>query len=497
MLISKIQNATTVLQLLPTAAARGHHHFVRAVLHTPAIQQSTPAAVLQLMQADVAVGRVSHTTASILRGDMMSLLVQLPAATSIARTDVMLLLHTALSNGNGAAAAALCTLSTIRTASVRNTVRLLRMAIRASLQGAVAALCSLPAARNINCYEWARLATAALQGKLRRGSAALCKLPAAGHAAHEVIADLLSSTVTYRLYAAANALVALPGADSMPSEQALQLTRQLVAQTANMSVTDHYRRTSDEYPYHTLELFCRLKAVQDMSSVQLLDCLSSSLQHSNYQPAVWQLSQLPAAHNIPDVVMLQQMQQAVQQQNSSSLSALCTLPAAQHVNANCLLQLLDVANHQDSDAGKDIQKELCRLAVRLQVNSSQLMAVLLAALNCGEPLSSFSRKIAWSRLTTDNVVDLLSAAIQCESPFDVQFLCQLSAANEISCDVLIELIHAALEDNGDRRTLRNLCLLPAVQQLSEDAVAALVSKIEQSGIWRKAQAVQLLKPKRS
>lgn len=102
-------------------------------------------------------------------------------------------------------------------------------------------------------------------------------------------------------------------------------------------------------------MIAKLKAVQDMSSAQLQELLSSFMHQCNFSrwAHVNWLSTLPAARELPADWMRQNMQEAqlpvvVQQRNKDMLSALCSFPAAANVGPNNLLQLMDLAANSGS-----------------------------------------------------------------------------------------------------------------------------------------------------
>lgn len=501
-LISRLTDATTILHLLSTALTRGHQEAVKAALKLPALRRLGTADILQYMQADVAARGKPGTTTSFSSGGIMEVLVQLPAASFVARSDIMLMLQTALTTGNAAAVTALCTLSATRTASVQSTIKLLKSAIRSSMDEAVATLCGLPAAKDIDDDDWTVFATAAVDRKLKCGSAELCKLPAARHAAQEIVVNIFSSAVHYKLYAAAVAMVGLPAAKYISSVQAFVLTRELVTQTAK-STNSYccYDKRAEQHPFLILSKIGKLKAVQNISTTQLLELFSILRQHGKYSPAVDMLSKLPAANSIPAAVMVQQMQEAVRSQDFELLSALCDLPAVTRIDGDTLLQLLDMAKQQHSDIEGGMQEQLCNLAARLQLSSSQLMAFMHATIALEEDCREFEENpVLTSQLSADNVAELLLAAMQqrYSTGSTVKTLCGLAAAKGISSTVLAGIMSAALDRNGSScQILKRLCSLPAAQQITQDAAAALISKAEQSGEWRNVLAVLPLKPRQS
>lgn len=500
-LLPQIKDVASVLYLLPTATARDHVKVLQAVFKLPVMQQLQPAAVLQLMQAEAAVN-TEQGYAGWSRVLIMELLAQLPAASKLALGNVMPLLQAAIAACHNHAVKALCSLPATASVPVADVMKMLLAALDSGLDGVVAHLSSLPAASNMSPDDWTRIFTSAISSKADCDYAALCKLPAADLAAQEVVADLLRSAVHAQLYAAAVALLALPAADSIPQEHVFQCMQKLAAQAAAIRQGyGHLVRGPCREPSATAEdtlaALCKLEALQDVSRMQLLELLDCIVQHDNYEASytLELLSQLPAARSIPADVMRQQMQEAVQQERSDLLSALCQCPSAANIDADTLLQCI----LQTDAAEWNTQRQLCKLAADQHLNSSQLKTIMLKFIDDSQcPWRFLDGKLAAAaQLTSEDVAELLSAAVKHNLIRSVEMLCKLKAARALSSSTIARLISGALDHPHAAGVVKALCSLPAAQDIPEDAAAELTHKAEQSGDRRNVTALLILRPRQS
>jgi hypothetical protein len=145
--------------------------------------------------------------------------------------------------------------------------------------------------------------------------------------------------------------------------------------------------------------------------------------------------------------------------------ALCELPAFRQLGHADIAQLLLVA----AEAGNLDSIQMLRRPpmATWQLRSAAVLPALEAAMKHGP--KCFIELLNWpatKHLSSEEVTQLLQAAVLCGSLENLDALCMLLAAQQLSSAALEQLLLAAVQ-HGNASAVRRLCKLPAAQQLGE------------------------------
>jgi hypothetical protein len=165
-----------------------------------------------------------------------------------------------------------------------------------------------------------------------------------------------------------------------------------------------------------------------------------------------------------------------------------------------VLQLLQTAvQHEDKDLRVDrLTLDLCRLPAAQQLDSQAVLQLLQAAVLRGKiSTSSLCALPAALRIDGRTVLQLLQEAVQQGRSGDG--LCRLPAAQQETKIVVFQLLEMAVQ-RGNDSGIESLSTLPAAKQLRETAVAGLLQTAKQLGsaassgleAWRHSSCVAAL-----
>jgi hypothetical protein len=121
------------------------------------------------------------------------------------------------------------------------------------------------------------------------------------------------------------------------------------------------------------------------------------------------------------------------------------VPAAQELDKQVVLELLQAAIDKFGRFADDIVWSLCRLP-------------------------------AAQRLTSADALQLLTAAVRRNDGPLVDVLCRLPAARQLGCGDVMQLLQSSLENANMNASTCHICGLPAAQQLSSDDVLQLLRR---------------------
>lgn len=203
------EDTAVLQQLLHTAVLRGHRWALHCAVQLPAVQQLSPAAVLQLIQcrADGSMSMLGPTQAARMGSTLLRQLVRLPAAALLIAEQLVPLLETAAAKSERSGdISILCSLPAAQLVTAAQCASILEQLIlnaskskpwnkryRDSAQAsAVPAVCTLPAAQQLDVDAWLRIATAAVDKLSDAELQTLCGLPAAQQAGIANVGQLRS-----------------------------------------------------------------------------------------------------------------------------------------------------------------------------------------------------------------------------------------------------------------------------------------------------------------
>jgi hypothetical protein len=209
---------------------------------------------------------------------------------------------------------------------------------------------------------------------------------------------------------------------------------------------------------------CKLPAAQQLSSKHINSLLRACMQLNIYPYRgtrfVVAVCQLPGAKQLSSGTIVQLLQEAISVKGSDYTQQLCSLPAAAAisgadatslVSAVCMLEGVDHGMQHNLDS---ITHRLVRLPAIAQLDNMELGQLLRVLVTNIKPKSFLSY-------------------------IGLHFLCTLPAAQQLSSEVVEQLLEAALARNNVRCT-GVLFTLPGIEQLSSAAVARLLQAAVQA-----------------
>jgi hypothetical protein len=256
-----------------------------------------------------------------------------------------------------------------------------------------------------------------------------------------------------------------------------------------------------------------LPAAQQISSGMLLQLLQENVEqaHSHYSTTIsYCIRELPAAAGISKEDAMRLMTLACQAEGNAFASHLRALPALQHFEAEDILPLmLAAAKHK---CGRALSL-LCELEAAQHLSSKQLaqVVVLIVAQPGWQPGAFFAevRELPASHFSSDQMVQMLAAAVQHDHHYCLQEILCLQAHVELSYRHIVPLLGTAIEsghnscakllwskscggpDEVDRAEAMQL-LMAAVKHVSGSRVVEFFQVLSAAGQLDSTQVVQLL-----
>lgn len=424
---------------------------IAALSTLPAADLTVAADLNSMLQLAVAEGFDSAICA----------LCSLSAAASLTSDDLVPLMVLAAATSSGrllnAGVKALCRLLPIQ--AQHEMFRDLPVAAAQDSDKVVSDLCKLPAVRSMSSVAWVRMLIQLLPGQRRVSDTkleALCQLPAARTASTEAIAAVLKAAVGSMRSVAVMVLCELPPAEHMTASQISAIAQEAkVHQRSQLYWAIIKLSQTRGEPicgaFDTFRALATLKGVNCLSIDQLVDIagMLMQLECSKCSPA-WYTC--PAAQKMPASTLFQLMQRAVQLQDAVQLHALCQLPAAKVVDAECVQQLLISTVGRDNDTSRLMQQYLWLLPGATKITGEHLADVLSAIVGANNTLQHhFLDLPAAPLVAVDSVAGLLQNAVKHRNLSTVQKLCKLPQAHHLSHTAVAKVMLALVDcDDADK-----------------------------------------------
>jgi hypothetical protein len=297
-------------------------------------------------------------------------------------------------------------------------------------------VCEWPPAQQLDSAAVARLLQAVLQQNRRGFIERLLRFPAAEQLNGDSVAQLLVAAVKHAsgIKCSVHLLCQLPGAQQLDS-------------TALEPVLDAAVRRGRYVSTWDLDQLMQLPAAAQLTFDAVVRLLDSALMCHACHCRSRKLVRPVKEQLTPDIVVqLLQTAMNVERVNCCppwhATFSLYTLPAAAHISAEVLAQLLGAAfTASDRWRNDDTGRYLCRLP---------------------------SAKL----LSSDTVAQLLLQAAGRRGETSVHSVCKLPAAQQLSSPVVYQLLRKAVE-HGNGGPLRSFCELPGAKQLCSSSIAEL------------------------
>lgn len=248
-------------------------------------------------------------------------------------------------------------------------------------------------------------------------------------------------------------LVRLPAAAALTNADLVSLLQTAVGHGNKTSICGH-----------TAEALCVLPQASHLNSEELLQILQTALT-SCCDAGIRTLCSFPAAANFTVVDMVHLLQTAIRATCSTGLNPLCTLQAAKQITMDQWISLMQSAAVRGlSTAAQD----LCSLpaASQIAVHSwSDLLSQSMAG-----PQGVESSHVAASRRVVSQNAGTARLASNNWSP-----LCRLPAAASAAVEVIRELLAVGIAHDRPAE-VEALCSLPAAANISQQQTLGLVKK---------------------
>lgn len=433
--LPQITEPDLVVQLMLTAVERGHHEVMQFALRQPTVQQLTPAAVWQLMQAASRTAKQEpkrlngpflragadkrlHNPSSATGQSMMHWLALLPgAAAASSSPDCLLpLLQAAANKGCSASIVALCSLSTATTATaVRGFVPILRTAVANEQDLAVRALCTLPVAAHISAADCLDLLQHAVAHDQVISVSSLCNAPAAAHIHADDCISLLDT--------------AMKRSSSDPERVVGSLC---------------------------VDYLCSLPGLKQ-PVVTPAWWASAMKQALDTQSSIRELSRLPVAEQASAALVTELIATAIASEQVRSLEDLCAMKTAQDIPEEVVQTLLEDV----------IMLRSQHVVFGLQQHLHEPLGALKAVRGMSsEGIIKLVRGLCRHKRVAYQLV-----SPKCERLLD--WLCNLTPARSVPAAVLAAEMQAAIAGH-DGNMLHVLCHFPAAASLDSEAVLRLL-----------------------
>jgi hypothetical protein len=298
------------------------------------------------------------------------------------------------------------------------------------------AICAMPAAGRLGSDAVAQLLLAAVRsraqiiciGRLRR-------LPAVRQFSSDQIVELLEAAIEQNWASCTEQLCKLPAAHQLSADMLVQLLQTAIEKDSR----------------ECAQTLCCLPAAQDVSSSMLVQLLRAAVKCSS--GCFCYLYELPAADDISKKHAMQLFSLSFQAKNSSATDCLIDLPAMALCEPQDVLQLmLAAAEHRFGDG----LSMLCGLSIADHLSSSDLAEVLVLiamqqgfAPDCLRNAGDLQALPAASQLTSEQMAQILAAAVQLDNFACLQALCGWQAAMILDNLQIMPLLAAALQLGHD------------------------------------------------
>jgi hypothetical protein len=342
-------------RLLLTAAIRQHAEAVRTMVRLTCLSQHLEdATVLEAM-----LRQLLHCKGSVVSIEVMFL----PAVDQLSSDAVLRLLDIAVADKAVAMSPVtrmLCDLPGAEQLDCQAVLQLLQAVLK--LGHDARGPYFLPGARQLDSQQVLQLLQAAVLQQSSYMMSGLCRLPAAQQLDSQVLLQLLQTAVQHNIDMVY--LIELPAAQLNDSEAVTQLMQ---------SAMKHGSGKLDE--------LCGLAAAHQLGADQTMQLLQTAVGHGTFGGYTEHLVKLQCAQALSSEHVVQLMKRACKTGCGESTHLLCSLPAAQHLSIQQLLQVLVAAVQRRSYGGLSDSgvKELCKLPAAKQLSRKEVVELLQAA----------------------------------------------------------------------------------------------------------------------
>jgi hypothetical protein len=289
----------------------------------------------------------------------------------------------------------------------------------------------------------------------------LCKLPAAHQLSADMLVQLLQTAIEKDSRGCAQMLCGLPGAQEVSSSMLVQLLRAAVKCSSGCFCYLYELPAADDISKkHAMQLFLLAFQVKNSSAT---DCLID----------------LPAMALSGPQDVLQLMLAAAEHRFGDGLSMLCGLTTADHLNSSDLAEVLVLIAMQQSFAPDCLRepRDLQALPAASQLTSEQIAQILAAAVQldnhvCMQAMCGWR---AAMNLDNSQIMPLLGAALELGHDNCARFLCsKLTMWADVGTAQVMQLLMASVQ-HGCSGCFKDLCELRAsVSKLRAEHLSPLL-----------------------
>lgn len=201
----------------------------------------------------------------------------------------------------------------------------------------------------------------------------------------------------------------------------------LSAQFTGSEVTDLLKTATRYQHTDNMRTLCGLKAAAALRCSQVYPLLAEVV-NSN-QTLVLQLCSLPAAAQLAAGQVLDLLMTAVKHGNSENVRSLCSLSASNKLNCNQLLAVIQTV----VDSNQPLVPALWELPAAVQLTSTNVADLITAAMTQQNVNTVYMlcRSEAASKLSSNEMIGLISTAANCASPAMAEAVCSISTSEPV------------------------------------------------------------------